>query len=257
MKILLTNDDGYDSCALLPTIEILETISMVDVVVPEQQQSWTSKANIRRQDKIPLRTREVGGRTIQTLDALPADCANYGLYQYDELPDLLVSGANLGMNIGLGMYLSSGTIGAALEGLLAGVPSIAISCPYKKGEEMVSSAFVKSLKHLPTLIKAFYDKEETKLAMLSLNLTLGKENPYFYAVDMEKYHFGGLFKKGEEGFVEPKHYYELPSPTGENEGTDSWAKVNELNSVVGLDAMAQLIEKSYVNGWLQKNNLTK
>ncbi len=257
MRILLTNDDGFDSCALIPTIDALEKVGKVDVVVPDKQQSWTSKANIRRDDSISLYKREVEGREITTLDALPADCANYGIYREKTPPDLLVSGANLGMNVGIAMFLSSGTIGAALEGLLAGIPSIAISCPYDRGSDLTSEKFATSLKSIPKLVKAFTSNKFDDLIMLSLNLPLGVDNSSFHAVSLDDFHFGSLFKDKDETTIEPRHYYELPTPSGETTGTDSWAKRIKVNSIIGLNRMAQIIDPSRIQTWLINNHLVE
>ncbi len=257
MRILLTNDDGYDSCALIPTIEALEKVGTVDVVVPEKQQSWTSKSNLRRKRDLKLQKKKIQGKLITILDAMPADCANFGIYKDDNLPDLVVSGANIGMNIGLGMFFSSGTIGAALEGLLAGIPSIAISCPFQKGKKPVENEFAISLKSLPKLIEVFTKERLENLCMMSLNLPLGEDNQLFSAVSIDNFHFGALLEIDSNGYVQPKHYYDLPSPHGKNEGTDIWAKINGLSSVIGLNSMAQFIDKAIMHDWLMTNGLTK
>lgn len=71
---------------------------------------------------------DVVGRSAWLVSGTPADCVNLGIYSlWDDKPDLVVSGINAGLNAGLGFLWSSGTIGAAIEANLAGVPALAVS----------------------------------------------------------------------------------------------------------------------------------
>ncbi len=125
--ILLTNDDGIDSPVLEPFIAELSAVAPVRTVVPASECSWTGKV-ISRFSQIELNQVERSGYTIYTLGGYPADCANIGVHAlFDTMPALVVSGINMGTNAGLAFFLSSGTVGAAVEGFLAGVPSLAFS----------------------------------------------------------------------------------------------------------------------------------
>lgn len=125
--ILITNDDGVDSPALLPLVRELAKLEQVRVVVPETERSWIGKA-ISRWDELRVRRIEREGVEIYTVGGYPADCTNLGVHSlFDEPPALVVSGVNIGLNIGLGFFLSSGTVGAAMEGWIAGLPAIALS----------------------------------------------------------------------------------------------------------------------------------
>ena len=125
--ILLTNDDGIDSPFLLPLIRELESIARVRAVVPATECSWTSKI-MSRFDELKVEAVEIDGLSISTVSGYPADCANAGIFTlFDSPPSLVVSGINMGDNAGLAYFLSSGTVGAAIEGCLSGVPAIAFS----------------------------------------------------------------------------------------------------------------------------------
>jgi 5'-nucleotidase len=126
-RLLLTNDDGVDSPALVPTARALGGIGDVTVVVPDRQRSWIGKALTRTGD-VALATTRRGGLAITTCTGYPADATQLGVHQVcDERPDVLVSGINLGFNHGAAFMLSSGTVGAAIEGWITGVPAIAFS----------------------------------------------------------------------------------------------------------------------------------
>jgi 5'-nucleotidase len=123
-RILITNDDGIDA----PGLEVLEAVAReladeVWVVAPEQDQSGISHAlSIHH----PLRVKSRGERRF-SVSGTPADCVAIGLRQLmDRPPQLLLSGINKGANLGV-ETMFSGTVGAAMAGLLMGVPSIALS----------------------------------------------------------------------------------------------------------------------------------
>ena len=123
--LLVTNDDGVDSPALRPLLRALSALRTVRAVVPDRERSWIGKA-ITRWEK--LQVRQVPGTEIYTSDGFPADCAQLGIHALAvERPDLVVSGINIGLNYGSSFFLSSGTVGAAIESWIAGVPAVAFS----------------------------------------------------------------------------------------------------------------------------------
>jgi len=125
--ILLTNDDGIDSPALGPFARALSEIAAVRVVVPDRERSWISKA-ITRFEPIRVEQVDLDGVAAWTCTGFPADAVQVGVYGlFDEPPSLVVSGINIGYNHGTAFLMSSGTIGAAVEGWVSGIPSIAVS----------------------------------------------------------------------------------------------------------------------------------
>lgn len=126
-RILLTNDDGVDSPTLLPLWRALRRWADVDVVVPAVERSWIAKAISRFTPLRLWRERRAEEEWI-VVDGLPADCVNLAIHSLGlPRPSLVVSGVNLGLNFGSAFVLSSGTVGAALESSIAGVPAIAFS----------------------------------------------------------------------------------------------------------------------------------
>ena len=125
--ILLTNDDGVDSPALLPFARALSALAPVRVVVPDRERSWIGKA-ISRWDELTTQQVEREGLELVCVSGSPADCVNLASHKLlPAPPDLVISGVNLGLNTGAGFFLSSGTVGAAMEGWIAGIPSLAFS----------------------------------------------------------------------------------------------------------------------------------
>ena len=126
-QVLVTNDDGADSPILVPLLRELSELAELCVVVPAAECSWTSKS-MTRFEPLVLAEIKCGGFPVQTLTGKPADCAHIGIHNLcSAKPALVISGINMGVNSGLAFTLSSGTIGAAVEGFLSGVPSAAFS----------------------------------------------------------------------------------------------------------------------------------
>ena len=128
--VLLSNDDGYDSPGLTALAEAAKTIFEVVVVAPMHEQSATSHSlSLHR----PLRAREVEerqGYRCFAIDGTPADCVYLALHTETRFlprrPDLVLSGVNRGLNLGQDAFYS-GTVAAAREAALRGIPALALS----------------------------------------------------------------------------------------------------------------------------------
>ncbi len=125
--ILVTNDDGYGSPSLVPLIRALAALAPVRAVVPDRERSWIGKA-ITRWEDVRVERADREGCEIWRTSGSPADCTQLGVHAlFESPPELVVSGINLGFNHGLAFFLSSGTVGGAVEGWIAGLPAIALS----------------------------------------------------------------------------------------------------------------------------------
>ena len=123
MKILLSNDDGYQAPGIVALYEAIKDLGDVEVVAPEHNNSAKSNALTLHS---PLYVHEAGNG-FRYVNGTPADCVHValtGLLGYR--PDLVVSGINNGANMG-DDTIYSGTVGAAMEGYLFGIPAIAFS----------------------------------------------------------------------------------------------------------------------------------
>ncbi len=136
MKILISNDDGYQAPGIVALYEALKTVAEVEVVAPEHNNSAKSNA-LTLHSPLYVQTAQNGFRYV---NGTPADCVHIaltGLLGYR--PDLVVSGINNGANMG-DDTIYSGTVGAAMEGYLFGVPSIAFSQVDKGWGEIEAAA---------------------------------------------------------------------------------------------------------------------
>ena len=129
MRVLLTNDDGIGAAGLHALRRALAELEGIEthVIVPDSNRSATARSITTRS---PLSVEEVeldDGTTAYATDGTPVDCVRFGdLGLVGERPDLIVSGINHGSNLGDDITYS-GTVAAALEGIVLGIPAIAIS----------------------------------------------------------------------------------------------------------------------------------
>lgn len=128
MHILVTNDDGIDAPGIRALWETLAAIAQVTVIAPDSERSATSQA-ITVQQPIRVDKYEIANEQITAwrIGGTPTDCVKIALEAImPEPPDLVISGVNNGSNLGTDV-LYSGTVSAAIEGALHGIPSIAVS----------------------------------------------------------------------------------------------------------------------------------
>ncbi len=123
IRILVTNDDGIQSQGLVTLAKALAAVGEVWVVAPDRERTAVAHAVTLHK---PLRVQRTGTR-MYAVNGTPVDCVNLALLKLlPKRPHLLVSGINKGVNLGDDV-LYSGTVSAAVEGTILGVPSMAVS----------------------------------------------------------------------------------------------------------------------------------
>lgn len=138
MRILVSNDDGYFAPGISALAEALTHCGDVTVVAPERDRSGSS--NSLTLDR-PLNVRRAGNGFIY-VNGTPTDCVHLAVTGLlEELPDVVVSGINYGANMG-DDTIYSGTVAAATEGFLLGIPSVAISLVAEGGGHFDTAARV-------------------------------------------------------------------------------------------------------------------
>lgn len=141
MNILLSNDDGYFATGLGVLHQSLLSLGKIDVVAPERDRSGASNS-LTLDRPLTLRTAPNGFRFV---NGTPTDCVHLAVTGLIEtLPDLVVSGINHGANMG-DDTVYSGTVAAATEGYLLGVPAIAVSLVGKEGRHFDTAGQVARL----------------------------------------------------------------------------------------------------------------
>lgn len=206
--ILLTNDDGYSAAGLLSLYDELVKEFDVCVVAPNKEQSWAGKSITR----IPVKTAKIEIERVNGIkcEATPATCTQIGLYELfsESKPDLVVSGINTGSNTGLGRALSSGTVGAAMEASLAGIPSVACSMffPFeqvrnnKDSLETDTEHYQIAAKRCAELISKLVNynyPEHTDLISINIPYKSRSDTPV-RVTPIDRSHYGKLFNHHKE-----------------------------------------------------------
>jgi 5'-nucleotidase len=140
MRILIANDDGYLAPGIAALVKACEGLGHIDVIAPEQNASGTSNALTLGR---PLNIFEARGEHVKgfrVVNGTPSDCVHVALTGLlEQRPDLVLSGINNGANMG-DDTLYSGTVAAAMEGYLFGIPAIAFSQAEKGWGELEAAA---------------------------------------------------------------------------------------------------------------------
>ena len=161
MRILLTNDDGISSLALTQLRRVLSPFGRVITIAPDRNQSATSHSLTLHR---PLRIHTVG-EDAYSVDGTPTDCVLVAFHgQFGEPPDLVVSGINHGPNMGEDVFYS-GTVAAAIEAVLQGVPGIAASLVTRQPTDFTDSADI-----VGRLVRQVLERGLTRRMLLNINI---------------------------------------------------------------------------------------
>jgi 5'-nucleotidase len=235
MRILVSNDDGIFSPGIKALGLAMRALGEVYVVAPDVEQSAVGHGiTVRR----PLRfkhTQSAGFGEIPAyrVDGTPADCVVLGVHLLGR-PDLLVSGINIGVNLGLDLT-HSGTVAAALEGTSLGIPSIAFSLD-TSGEEL---DFTEAALWAQRLARLVAEKGLPRGIFLNVNFPAGTPKGVL-VTRLSTHHWEDTVVERLDPEGRP-YYWIAGTPVGEEEeGTDLWAVRRGYVSVtpVGLDFTA-------------------
>jgi 5'-nucleotidase len=127
VRILLTNDDGVTSRGLLAAKQALDRVGTVSVIAPDSNRSGVGRGITIDRPLTVVEQRLRDGSPAYATDGTPVDCVRFAaLGLLGEPPDLIVAGINYGVNLGDDVTYS-GTVAAAFEGIVLGIPAVAVS----------------------------------------------------------------------------------------------------------------------------------
>ena len=138
-NILITNDDGYDAIGMKHLVEVLKPIANIVVVAPSNNKSACAHSMTLNTF---LKFKEIRKDWYKLEDGTPTDCVFLGLHNLykDKLPDLVISGINIGSNMGEDTTYS-GTVAGAMEAVLQNVPAISISQVFDDDAKILGDDF--------------------------------------------------------------------------------------------------------------------
>jgi len=161
MRILISNDDGYFSPGLACLAEALSSVAEIIVVAPERDRSGSSNS-LTLDRPLSLRRSPNG---FYYVNGTPTDCVHLAVTgMLDVLPDMVISGINDGANMG-DDTLYSGTVAAATEGFLLGVPSLAVSLT-----DVTKGCYETAARVAVDMVKRFKQNELKIPILLNINV---------------------------------------------------------------------------------------
>ena len=187
MRVLLTNDDGIQATGLNVMRRALLEVPSVElsVIAPDSNRSATARSITTR---TPLWVEEVefgDGTTGFATDGTPVDCVRFaalGLVADDAAPELIVSGINHGANLGDDITYS-GTVAAALEGIVLGIPAIAVSqqaerglVDFRAGRSWQREDFEQAATFVARVVEELEDVPMPEGTLLNVNCPAGNVN---------------------------------------------------------------------------------
>lgn len=238
-QILLTNDDGIDSPGLWAAAQALSPLGYVTVVAPNIQYSGAGRSHPLHTDgRIQQQILKIGGQEwpVYSINGSPAQSVMFALLDiYQQTPDLVVSGINYGENVGLDITLS-GTVGAAIEGAVYGIPSMAISLQLK-GEDYTTNSHQVDFSSAAWFTHYFAQlvlgkglPEDTHVLKIDIPAYATPETPW-KVVRMSKERYFLPYLENSHKFEEPRKIKYWPVDT------------NRLQKETGTDSYAVAIEK--------------
>jgi 5'-nucleotidase len=203
--ILVTNDDGYRSEGITALADALRPIGDVTIVAPMDEASAIGHALTLRR---PLRL-EAMREGVYAVDGTPTDCVNMAVTQvFKRLPDMVVSGINKGWNLGDDVTYS-GTVAGALEAALLGVPGIAVSLAFTRGDYDFSHAAQAAAK----MAAGMFRRSLPAWTFLNINLPKGAPKGFRVTVQAKRNHITQITERHDP---KGRAYYWV------EEGQDEW-----------------------------------
>ena len=161
MRILLSNDDGYFAPGLACLADVLSEIAEIIVVAPERDRSGSSNS-LTLDRPLSLHKSHNG---FYYVNGTPTDCVHLAVTgMLDVMPDMIISGVNSGANMG-DDTIYSGTVAAATEGFLLGIPSLAVSLAGASNENYLTAARVAA-----DMVKRFRENDIQSPVLLNINV---------------------------------------------------------------------------------------
>ncbi len=224
MRILIANDDGIYSPGILALAEVASQFGKVRIVAPDVEQSSMGHA-ISAHRPLTYKRTAIGEFEAYRVNGTPADCVALGLFHWNQEVDIVLSGINLGTNLGNSAW-HSGTLAAAKQAVLFGCRGIAFSTPVTRDQPDFSTIkpFVK--KTLEALLP------EKDLALLNVNIPVKAKGMRWARQSVR--HYDGKVVSGKDPYGN-EHYWFTVVPVEETEeGTDRRAVEQGYASITPL-----------------------
>jgi 5'-nucleotidase len=223
MRILIANDDGIYSPGLLALADVAREFAEVRIYAPDVEQSSMGHA-ITHSRPLSLRSTPIRDFEAYRVNGTPADCVALGVHMWEKV-DLVLSGINLGPNLGNSMW-HSGTLAAAKQAALLGLRGIALSTPTAGSEPDFPRLRPYVVRVLELLIA------EPSFCLVNVNLPPVPTGISWTRQSVR--HYDGRVVPGEDPMGR-RHYWLTVAPVEQvEEGTDRWAVEQGMVSMTPL-----------------------
>lgn len=224
MRILISNDDGIYSPGIIALAKVASRFGEVRIVAPDVEQSSMSHAITSSR---PLRYKKIrlGDLEAYRVNGTPADCVALGTHHWQHV-DLVLSGINLGLNLGNACW-HSGTLAAAKQAALLGVRAIAFSTTVSENRE---PDFDKLDPYVAKVIDMLLKEESMPL----VNVNLPEKPRGIRWTRQSVRHYDGKVAPGKDPMGRPIYWFTVIPLQGAEEGTDRWAVEHDWVSVTPL-----------------------
>jgi 5'-nucleotidase len=211
MRILVSNDDGIYSPGIAALANVAAEFGNVRVVAPDVERSSTGHA-ITASYPLSYRQTKVGNLTAYRVNGTPADCVALGAHLWDRV-DLVLSGVNLGFNLGNSIW-HSGTLAAAKQAALLGLRGIAVSGPAGADQDVaLLTLWIKRALEIAL--------DETGLPLVNINVPREPRGLLWTRVSVRQYDGRIVPAKDPQG--RDLYWFTVKPLEGAEEGTDRWA----------------------------------
>ena len=209
MRLLICNDDGIYSPGIAALAEVASRYGTVRIVAPNVEQSSMGHA-ITASRPLSYRATKIGDFAAYRVNGTPADCVALGAHHWDKV-DVVVSGCNLGYNLGNGIW-HSGTLAAAKQAVLLGMRGIAFSAP----------AGIEDFEPLkPWMARALDVLLPGNLRLVNVNLPRDPRGLTWTRVSVRQY--DGNIVPTQDPYGRELYWFGVTPLEGAEEGTDRWA----------------------------------
>ena len=213
MRILIANDDGIYSPGIATLAEVATKFGEVRIVAPDVEQSSAGHA-ITALRPLSYKRTPIGNFEAYRVNGTPADCVALGTYHWEKV-DVVLSGINLGSNLGNAMW-HSGTLAAAKQATLMGLRGIALSVAVTRDEPKLEILKPSLEKVLAMLLP---DRE---LSLVNVNFPDKAPNGLRWTRQSVR-HYDGKVVPGENPLGRKLFWFTVVPIEGTEEGTDRWA----------------------------------
>lgn len=224
MRILVANDDGIYSPGIAALARAARQFGDVRVVAPDVEQSSAGHAITSSRPVRYRRTQVIEGIDAFRVNGTPADCVALGAHLWDGV-DLVLSGVNLGPNLGNATW-HSGTLAAAKQAALLGIRGIALSAPIKEETTDLSRLEPWIARALETLL------ERDEPGLVNVNFPLEPEGMCWTALSVDQY--DGRVVADTDPMGRELYWFTVAPIERPAEGTDLWAVARNLVSLTPL-----------------------